>query len=48
MRICDNGVYRDATLEEIEIFNNTPAPGAQDGDVAADEAIDILFGGDGE
>lgn len=26
MRICENGVYRDATPEEIEALKNTPKP----------------------
>lgn len=47
MRICENGVYRDATPEEIEAFDNAPAPGTQD-DISAEEAIEILFGGDAE
>lgn len=39
MRVCDNGVYREATAEEIEAWESTPEP-----DDKA-EAFDILLGG---
>lgn len=46
MRICDNGIYRDATPEEIEAFNNTPAPGNDP--PTTDDIVSTLFGGDAE
>ena len=45
MRICDNGVYRDATPEEIEEFNKIPEPGSIEADLDDAEAFDIIFGG---
>lgn len=45
MRIYDHGVYRDATPEEIEAFDNTPAPGTQEEDIDDAEAYGIIFGG---
>ena len=44
MRICDNGVYRDATQEEVNAFNSTPEPGTDD-ELSGDELADILLGG---
>ena len=42
MIVCDNGVYREATEEEIEAWANTPEP--ED----AEEILSILLGGDSE
>lgn len=42
MRICDNGVYRDATPEEIEAFNNMPVPGSAEDVVSDAEAISAI------
>ena len=44
MRICDNGVYRDATQEEIEAFEKTPAPEEEPSPTDA-EILNILLGG---
>ena len=41
MRVCENGAYRDATPEEIESINNTPAPGTED-ELTADEIVQAI------
>ena len=42
MRICDNGIYRDATPEEIEAFNNTPEPKPGDEAAGEEDYIQVL------
>ncbi len=37
MLICDNGVIREATEAEIEMFNNTPEPGTEE--LTAEEIV---------
>ena len=41
MLICDNGVIREMTPEEIERYNNLPDPNQQ---ITDTEALDILIG----
>lgn len=41
MLICDNGVIREMTKEEEEMFNNLPDPSQT---IGKDEAYDILVG----
>ena len=41
MRICDKGVYRDMTEEEIEALNHLPDPEQA---VSEKEVVDILLG----
>lgn len=42
MLICDNGIYRDATPEEIKAFENTPYPGTEDPDVQPEDYEQVL------
>lgn len=44
MRICDNGVYRDATTEEAKAWETTPPPGSEEEIVTAEEIAEILLG----
>ena len=41
MLICDNGVIREMTPEEIEMANNLPDPKSI---ISKEEAYDILVG----
>lgn len=45
MKICDNGIIRDMTQEEIDAIANIPEPGSDDEPIADTEAFDIIFGG---
>lgn len=42
MLICDNGVIREMTEEEMEISNNMPD---MDEIATSDEILNIIFGG---
>ena len=41
MQICDNGIVREMTAEEIEMTNNLPDP---ESIISKEEAYDILVG----
>lgn len=44
--ICDNGVMREMTQEEINILNNLPDP--TNPEPEPEEILSILLGGDAE
>lgn len=53
MKIMDNGVIRDMTPEEVEAWqvwhdNTHPVDPPEPGELTAEEALDILLGGDVE
>lgn len=47
MKICDNGVIRDMTAEEIEAIANIPEPNSEQENITDEEAMAILLGGVG-
>ena len=44
MKICDNGIMREMTQEEIDAISNIPAP--EENPATSEELISILLGGD--
>lgn len=45
MKICDNGIIRDMTQEEIDVIANIPEPGSGEEPIDGAEAFGIIFGG---
>lgn len=45
MKICDNGIIRDMTQEEIDAIAIIPEPGSDDEIIDDTEAVEIIFGG---
>lgn len=46
MKICDNGIIREMTQEEIDAISNIPEP--EENPATSEELLSIMLGGDTE